>query len=189
MISIDGEESEGEEITQPGQEEPPPSPSEVTEEWDGHRVLGGVSEEDSSSKEQLEDSERVEHTTREEALSEGSDDKTAAEECKEAEEGKEVEEGKEAEESSLNAATIQLARQLSQELTDSLSPKSLDEDRFIAFAKDSAIPEVDGDVDDCILSAWLPSQWVITVLASGRKVPPEQLTRPGIIAITEKVKQ
>ena len=80
---------------------------------------------------------------------------------------------------SASEETIQLARQLSECLNSPL----LDD-------TPSLVPNDSKEVDrvpENILFAWLPSPVVQAMLASGRKVPPEQLTQPGLIFQTEKV--
>lgn len=198
-----------EEHDQPGREEPPPSPDEILEEEDEPvqeetRVgvcQGDVDEEEEDklnkeSDEQLQSKEGddKEEEGEEEVAGEKKEDNEGSNKEGSGEEGgkedEATEEGKEekAEESSLDEATIRLARQLSQELTDSLSPMSVEEDRFSrVYQKAGAVQEEEEDIEDVILSAWVPSHWVQGVLASGRKVPPEQLTRPGLITLTGKV--
>ena len=80
---------------------------------------------------------------------------------------------------SASEETIQLARQLSECLN---SP--------VLDGAPSLVPNDSKEVDRVpvnILFAWLPSPAVQAMLASGRKVPPEQLTQPGLIFQTEKV--
>ena len=75
--------------------------------------------------------------------------------------------------------TIQLARALSESLTSPV----VEDAPSLVLSDDGSSKKV----PDKILSAWLPSTLVHTMLTSGRKVSPDYLTQPGLIAQTGKV--
>ena len=84
---------------------------------------------------------------------------------------------------SASEKTLQLARQLSKDIHDTLSSPGSDELHSLV----AKIDEDTSEVDESILSAWIPSNRVQSMLASGRKVAPEYLTLPGLLSLTGKV--
>lgn len=87
---------------------------------------------------------------------------------------------------SASEKTLQLARQLSKELQDSISSPGSDDFQF----EEKETEEEDRiEIDEAILSAWIPRPWVQNMLASGRKVVPEHLTQPGLLSLTGQVNE
>ncbi|XP_019850352.1 PREDICTED: uncharacterized protein LOC105312226 [Amphimedon queenslandica] len=85
--------------------------------------------------------------------------------------------------------TLKLARQLSKDFKEALSPTGSDD--FILPTQyedtsDSGEKRREKEINDDILCSWLPGEWVQQVLASGRIVSPEHLTQPGLISPTGK---
>ena len=86
--------------------------------------------------------------------------------------------------------TLKLARQLSRDFKEALSPTGSDD--FILPTQyedtsDSGETKREKEIKSDILCSWLPGEWVQQVLASGRIVSPEHLTQPGLISPTGKV--
>ena len=90
---------------------------------------------------------------------------------------------------SASEQTLQLARQLSKELQDSISSPGSDDFHSSGFQfEEQEMEEEDRiEIDEAILSAWIPRPWVQNMLASGRKVAPEHLTQPGLLSLTGHV--
>ena len=90
---------------------------------------------------------------------------------------------------SASEQTLQLARQLSKELQDSISSPGSDDFQSLTFQFEAKETEEEDriEIDEAILSAWIPHPWVQNMLASGRKVAPEHLTQPGLLSLTGQV--
>jgi tetratricopeptide (TPR) repeat protein len=80
---------------------------------------------------------------------------------------------------SASRQTLELARQLSKDIQETMSPGSEESTSLATKLNEQTV-----DVDENILSAWIPHPWVQSVLSSGKKVPPEHLTRPGLLTLT-----
>lgn len=90
---------------------------------------------------------------------------------------------------SASEETLKLARQLSKDLEDVLTSPSSSEDFNLPtqFEEQKPSNSITQQINEDILSSWLPGEWVQSVLASGKKVSPEHLTKPGLIATTGPV--
>ena len=200
---------EEEERMSTGQVEPPPSDEEEEEEEEKRIVTveEREEEEEEGKGEEIKEEKTTEENTegKEDSKEEGENEVTSLEhnESKEEErdtsndkmEEKADEEEEKVRTCSLSASeeTLKLARQLSKDFQETLSPTG-SEDFALPFHNEetsdiqAAEKRREKEVNDNILNAWIPGEWVQQVLASGRIVPPEHLTQPGLISSTAKVR-
>lgn len=186
-VVIDIEEEEEEEERDPGTVEPPSSPVTLLEEPEVNNDIDILNDEKEDEREE----EKVE-VKEEEVKNEDEEEREDEEKIDESKdelkdegngtESPEVqEETKQRSISSVSASeeTIQLARQLSECLT---SPVANDNPILALDNEEDNVLEI----DEKILSSWIPNASVQSMLAIGRKVPLEYLTQPGLIAQTGK---
>ena len=200
---------EEEERMSTGQVEPPPSDEEEEEEEEKRIVTveeREEEEEEGKGEESKEEKTTEENTEgKEDSKEEGENEVTSLEhnESKEEErdtsndkmEEKVDEEEEKVRTCSLSASeeTLKLARQLSKDFQETLSPTGSEDFALPVHNEETSDIQAEEkrrekEVNDNILNAWIPGEWVQQVLASGRIVPPEHLTQPGLISSTVKVR-
>ena len=198
---------EEEERMSTGQVEPPPSDEEEEEEEEKRIVTveeREEEEEEGKGEESKEEKTTEENTEGKEDSKEGGENEvTSLDRNESKEEERDTSNDKTEEKAdeekvrtcSLSASeeTLKLARQLSKDFQETLSPTGSEDFALLVHNEETSDIQAaekrrEKEVNDNILNAWIPGEWVQQVLASGRIVPPEHLTQPGLISSTAKVR-